>query len=70
MKASAISRLLFRKGSQLCVSWLLFAGSLIGWPVTALTLFRDEPQGILGLSWLAIILTGYNNLLTIYTNEK
>lgn len=38
-------------------AWVLLAGSIIGWPISALTVFRDEPQGILGLSWLAIILT-------------
>jgi hypothetical protein len=32
-------------------------GCTIAWPVTALTIFRSEPQGILGLSWVAIILT-------------
>lgn len=29
--------------------------SVIGWPVTALTLARDEPRFVLGLSWFAII---------------
>ena len=31
--------------------------SLIGWPLSALTFAKDEPQFILGLSWLAITLT-------------
>jgi hypothetical protein len=35
----------------------LVAISLIGWPLSALTLARDEPQFVLGLSWLAITLT-------------
>lgn len=34
---------------------MLLAGSIIGWPIGALTIFRDEPQGVLGLSFLAII---------------
>jgi hypothetical protein len=33
---------------------LLLVGSLIGWPLTALTVAKDEPQFILALSWLAI----------------
>jgi hypothetical protein len=38
-------------------AWALLVGSLIAWPITALTVFREEPQGILGLSFLAIVLT-------------
>ncbi|RKR92795.1 hypothetical protein BDK92_7277 [Micromonospora pisi] len=44
-------------------AWVLLIGSVIGWPVSAATVFADEPQGILGLSWLAIILTA-TDLLT------
>lgn len=29
--------------------------SLIGWPLSALTVARDEPMFVLGLSWFAII---------------
>jgi hypothetical protein len=39
-------------------AWLLLA-CVIGWPMTSLTLFRAasiEAQGILALSWVAIIL--------------
>jgi hypothetical protein len=38
-------------------AFLLIAVTLIGWPVSALTWAKDEPQFILGLSWLAITLT-------------
>jgi uncharacterized membrane protein YphA (DoxX/SURF4 family) len=31
--------------------------TLIGWPLSALTWAREEPQFVLGLSWLAITLT-------------
>jgi uncharacterized membrane protein YfcA len=41
---------------------LLLVGSLIGWPLTALTVAKDEPQFILALSWLAITLTAYDIL--------
>ena len=37
-------------------AWTLLAGSVIGWPLGALTVFRDEPHGVLGLSFLAIII--------------
>lgn len=30
---------------------------LIGWPVTQLTIAKNEPPFVLGLSWLALILT-------------
>jgi len=33
------------------------AVTLILWPISALTWAKDEPQFILGLSWLAITLT-------------
>lgn len=37
-------------------AWGLLIGSTIGWPLGALTVFRHEPQGVLGLSFLAIII--------------
>lgn len=37
-------------------AWALVL-SVVAWPVTAMTVFAKEPQGILGLSWGAIILT-------------
>jgi hypothetical protein len=45
-------------------AWAMFFGSVIGWPVTALTIFREEPQGILGLSWLALTITGFDTNVT------
>jgi hypothetical protein len=42
----------------------LFVVSIVAWPITALTVFRDEPQGILGLSWFAIILTCVDIIIT------
>lgn len=37
-------------------AWVLLIGSTVGWPVAALTWARDEPQFVLGLSFLAIII--------------
>jgi hypothetical protein len=47
-----------------CLAIALLIGSLIGWPVSALTWAADEPQFILGLSWLALTLTALDILAT------
>jgi hypothetical protein len=52
------------------LAWVLLIGSLIGWPLSALTLARDEPQFVLGLSWLAITLTAYDTLETTSVRNK
>ena len=39
------------------IAAVFVVASLIGWPLSALTLARDEPQFVLGLSFLAITLT-------------
>lgn len=36
---------------------VLVVVSLIGWPLSAFTFAKEEPQFILGLSWLAITIT-------------
>lgn len=43
---------------------LLLLVAIVGWPVTQLTVARDEPPFVLGLSWLAIIVAAWGNLLT------
>lgn len=53
-----------RPQHRLRLAWLLFVGSIVGWPVSALTVARDEPQFILGLSWLAITLTALDVIFT------
>lgn len=45
-------------------AWILLIGSIVAWPITAMTIFKQEPQGILGLSWAAIILTAVDILST------
>ena len=52
------------KRAEVALAWVLLIGSLIGWPVSALTVARDEPPFILGLSWLAISLTAMDLLKT------
>lgn len=44
-------------------AWCLLIGSVIAWPITSITVFRNEPQGVLGLSWGAIIIEA-GSLLT------
>lgn len=54
---------------RLFAAWL-FILSILAWPVTALTIFHTEPQGILGLSWLSIILTAMVLLVTTDIREQ
>ena len=49
---------------RLRFAWVLLVGSLIGWPLSALTWAAEEPQFILGLSWLAITLTALDIVST------
>lgn len=51
-------------------AWCLLVGSIIGWPVTQLTIAKDEPPFTLGLSWLAIILTASDLLSTSQVHEE
>lgn len=49
---------------RLWASWALLVGSLIGWPLSQLTVARSEPPFTLALSWLAITLTAADLLST------
>jgi hypothetical protein len=44
--------------------------SLVGWPASCLTVAKDEPQFVLGLSWLAITLTAADILATSDVRTK
>jgi hypothetical protein len=48
----------------------LFILSVVGWPLTAFTLFRHEQQGILGLSWGAVILESLVLIVTTDIREE
>lgn len=52
------------------LAWFLFVGSIVGWPLSAMTVAADEPQFVLGLSWLAIILTAMDGLWIAQQEEK
>jgi hypothetical protein len=55
---------LFGARAQVALGALMVIGFTVAWPVTALTTFRHEPQGILGLSFIALIIGGYNIVAT------
>lgn len=56
LKVSPVARIRF--------AWTLLILSVVLWPVLALTVLRDEPQGVLGLSFLAITFTAVDILIT------
>lgn len=60
---------LFSPRAQLVFAWLLLIGSLIGWPLSQLTLARDEPPFVLGLSWFAIVMSAWNTIVTTQVNR-
>lgn len=41
---------------RIAAGWVLLV-SLVGWPLSQLTLARHEPPFVLALSWLALIFT-------------
>lgn len=45
---------------RLILAWILLATALIGWPLSALTVARNEPQFVLGLSFLALAYEAFN----------
>lgn len=56
--------------ARVALAWVLLGGSIIGWPLSALTLARDEPPFVLGLSWLAILLTSLDLLTTAQVHHE
>ena len=52
------------------IGWLLLAGSVVGWPLSALTFAREEPLTVLGLSWLALTLNAAGILVTAQAQKK
>jgi hypothetical protein len=51
-------------------AWVLLVSAVIGWPWSQLTIARDEPPFILGLSWLAIIINALDLLSTNQVHKK
>jgi ribose/xylose/arabinose/galactoside ABC-type transport system permease subunit len=55
---------------RVALAWALLVGACIGWPLSAFTWASDEPQFILGLSWLAIILSAAELLTSSQIHEE
>lgn len=51
-------------------AWCLLLGSCVGWPWSALTLARHEPQFVLGLSWLAIVIESASLLTASQVHQE
>lgn len=64
-----IERLLHPK-FRIGVALVLFMICVVAWPVCALTVFRNEPQGILGLSFIALMFTAYDIIATEIAGMK
>lgn len=56
--------------ARVVAAWTLLISSVIGWPASALTLARDEPQFVLGLSWMAIVIEAANLLTSSQVHEE
>lgn len=52
------------KHARVIFAWVLLVGSLVAWPISALTVAKSEPQFVLGLSFLAIVIEAANLLTT------
>lgn len=46
-----------KKKTRTRIAWGVLIASIIGWPVSAFTFAASEPQSVLALSWISIILT-------------
>lgn len=55
---------------RLIISCVLFASSVIGWPVSSLTLAKKEPQFVLGLSFLALAYESFNSMQIAWDQYK
>lgn len=56
--------------TRVTAAWVLLVMAVIGWPSSALTLAREEPQFVLGLSWMAIIIEAANLLTSSQVHEE
>ncbi len=59
-----------RRPGRVRFAVVLLVVSILGWPVSAVTIARDEPPTVLGLSWMAIALTALDVLFTSQVHEK
>jgi hypothetical protein len=63
-------RWLISPEAQVPIAVAQLVAVVIGWPLSAVTIARDEPQVVLGLSWLALFLTAHNSIISSVANRK
>ena len=51
-------------------AWALVVVCAVGWPLSAFTFAREEPQFILALSWIAILVTALDVVSTQDVRQK
>lgn len=68
MATALIKKIMTPKGQEV-FSWFIIISSIIGWPVSALTIAKDEPFIILSISWLALIYSGYSALVAAQADK-
>ncbi len=56
--------------ARVIAAWVLLVGAVAGWPIAALTVAREEPQVVLGLSFLAIIVEACTLLTSSQVHEE
>lgn len=52
------------------LAWVLLIGSVIGWPLSTFWWAKNEPPFVLGLSWLAVILTAVDVINTVDVRKQ
>lgn len=55
---------------QLYLNCALLLTAVVLWPISAITWAHGEPQFVLGLSWLALILTSWGNIISSLVNTE
>jgi hypothetical protein len=56
--------------ARLWGAWILLVVCLVGWPVSVVSLAKEEPPFVLSLSWLALILTAIDIIFTADVRKK
>lgn len=56
--------------AKIYFAWVLLVVTLVFWPLSLITLAKDEPPFVLSLSWLALTLTAVDILFTAYVSKK
>jgi ribose/xylose/arabinose/galactoside ABC-type transport system permease subunit len=56
--------------ARVIIAWTLLIAATIGWPLSMLTVAKNEPPFVLSLSWLAIILAAAELLTASQVHEE